>query len=72
MKPYVVCHMISSLDGKTLPSRWSPSTPYDDLYERLHSTLEGQVWLVGRVTGAEFAKRQAYPVSSQETFPRRV
>ena len=25
MKPHIVCHMIVSLDGRILPSRWSSS-----------------------------------------------
>ena len=24
MKPYVICHMVSSVDGRILPSRWWP------------------------------------------------
>jgi hypothetical protein len=24
MKPYVICHMVSSVDGRILPDRWHP------------------------------------------------
>ena len=24
MKPHVICHMVSSVDGRILPSRWRP------------------------------------------------
>jgi riboflavin biosynthesis pyrimidine reductase len=30
----------------------------------------GDAWLVGRVTGQEFAKGKPYPASTKETFPR--
>jgi len=68
MKPHVICLMACSVDGRTLPSRWRPkvSSPF----ERVHDELGGDAWLVGRVTGQEFAKGKPYAVSTHETFPR--
>jgi riboflavin biosynthesis pyrimidine reductase len=61
MKPYTVCHMVASVDGRILHSRWRPQTrEAGDLFERLHARLGGDAWLVGRVTGQEFAKAKAY------------
>jgi riboflavin biosynthesis pyrimidine reductase len=71
MKPHVTCHMVSSIDGRILNSRWSP--PFADsgaIYERLHKQLDGDAWLIGRVTGQEFAKAQSYPARAEQTFPR--
>ena len=70
MKPQVICHMAASVDGRTLPSRWRPEGAADGLFERLHEELGGDAWLVGRVTGQEFAKRKDYPAHAGETFPR--
>jgi len=70
VKPYVICHIASSIDGRILPSRWRPKGLETDLYERLHQKLGGDAWLVGRVTGQEFAKANAYPTETAETFPR--
>jgi riboflavin biosynthesis pyrimidine reductase len=61
MKPYVVCHMITSLDGRLHPSRWTQSpdgtrAEWSALYDRIHTQLEGDAWLIGRVTMAEMAK----------------
>ena len=71
MRPHVICHMVASLDGRTLPSRWAPSeVNLHGAYERLHEKLDGQAWLVGRVTGQEFAKSQAYPDGPGESVPR--
>lgn len=62
MKPHVICHMVSSIDGRILNSRWRPaSTGTGDLFERLHDELDGDAWLIGRATGAEFSKGMAYP-----------
>lgn len=71
MKPHVICHMVASVDGRILNSRWRPKgSSSGNLFERLHDELEGDAWLVGRVTGREFAKREAYPAQSGGTFPR--
>src|SRR5262245_18288053 len=70
MKPHVICLMASSVDGRTLHSRWRPKGAAGDLFERVHDELAGDAWLVGRVTGQEFAKGKPYPASTTETFPR--
>ena len=70
MKPQVICLMASSVDGRTLHSRWRPKGVGGDLFERVHDELAGDAWLVGRVTGQEFAKGKPYPASTEESFPR--
>jgi hypothetical protein len=71
MKPYLICHMIASVDGRTLLSRWRPvDESRGQLFERLHEQLSCDAWLVGRVTGQEYAKRDAYPQRSDQTYPR--
>ncbi len=70
MKPHVICLMAASVDGRTLQSRWRPEGTAGELFEQVHDELAGEAWLIGRVTGQEFAKGKPYPASSQETFPR--
>jgi len=70
MKPHVICLMASSVDGRTLHSRWRPKESGADLFERVHDELAGDAWLVGRVTGQEFAKGKPYPAATKEAFPR--
>jgi riboflavin biosynthesis pyrimidine reductase len=71
MKPYVVCHMVASIDGRILHSRWRPTTrDGGDLFERLHVKLGGDAWIVGRVTGQEFSKGKAYDTNADRTYPR--
>ncbi|GGL09853.1 dihydrofolate reductase family protein [Caulobacter rhizosphaerae] len=70
MKPRLICHMASSLDGRILPGRWAPKGAHNtDLYNQLHEDLGGGSWLVGRVTGQEFARGDRYPDSEVE-LPR--
>lgn len=66
MKPYVVCHMLVSLDGRIHPSRYTESADgtrqeWTTAYETIHETLAGDAWLVGRVTMAEMSKATAHP-----------
>lgn len=66
MKPYVLCHMLISLDGRIHPSRWTQSpdgdrTVWSAAYEKVHESLAGDAWLVGRVTMAEMSKAGAHP-----------
>ena len=71
MKPYVICHMVTSIDGRLWGSRWRPSeNRMPGLFERLHDRLGGGSWLIGRVTGSEYAKAEAYPDRTDESFPR--
>jgi riboflavin biosynthesis pyrimidine reductase len=63
--------MVSSIDGRILHSRWRPPTrDGGDLFERLHAQLGGDAWLVGRVTGQEFAKARAYDAHADRNYPR--
>jgi riboflavin biosynthesis pyrimidine reductase len=71
MKPHVICHMVASIDGRILASRWRPKGSQSaGLFERLHDQIAGDAWLVGRVTGQEFAKAARYPARADRTYPR--
>jgi hypothetical protein len=70
MKPNVICLMASSVDGRTLHSRWRPKGTGAALFEQVHDELGGDAWLIGRVTGQEFAKGKPCPTVTQASFPR--
>ncbi|RWE31678.1 MAG: RibD family protein [Mesorhizobium sp.] len=66
MKPHIICHMLASLDGSLHPSRYTESPDgavpaWSGLYEKIHDDLEGDAWIVGRVTMAEMSKAGAHP-----------
>ena len=66
MKPRIICHMLASLDGGLHPSRYTASpdgtrAEWSGLYEQIHGDLEGDAWIVGRVTMAEMSRVGAHP-----------
>jgi len=77
MKPYVLCHMVCSIDGRITGSRQRPkSNIVSGLFETLHDQLVAETpgagsWLCGRVTAQEFArgKGKVYPPTGK-VFPR--
>lgn len=63
MKPYVICHMMSSLDGHALTDGWDRPFKKNagELYEKLAEQFKFDAWLCGRVTMEEIAHGEGYP-----------
>jgi riboflavin biosynthesis pyrimidine reductase len=63
MKPYIVCHMMSSVDGHTLTDGWD--RPFkktaSELYESLAQAFKFDAWICGRVTMQEISHGDDYP-----------
>ena len=60
MKPYVICHMCTSLDGRILSERWGPlpnGMSALKLFETTAASFGIGAWLVGTTTMREFAGR---------------
>lgn len=61
MRPRIICHMISSIDGRLLPLRWTPLLSGTDaaenfsVYESAAARLGGDGWLIGRVSMEPYA-----------------
>ena len=74
MKPYVICHMMSSLDGHALTDGWARSfkTNAGDLYEKLAQKFEFDGWICGRVTMQEIAHGKDYQRGLAKTPVPRV
>src|SRR3984893_18682718 len=63
--------MSASVDAVIPGSRWRPAdNRMPGLFERLHEQLGGGSWLIGRVTGSEYAKAAAYPDHTDQSYPR--
>jgi riboflavin biosynthesis pyrimidine reductase len=61
MKPRVSILMVTSIDGRLHPSRFTASpdgtrSDWSGEYEKIHAALDANAWLVGRVTMAEMSK----------------
>lgn len=66
MKPHVSILMVTSIDGRLHPSRFTSSPDgtrrdWSTQYEKVHASLHSDAWLVGRVTMAEMSKAAAHP-----------
>jgi riboflavin biosynthesis pyrimidine reductase len=70
MKPHVIMHMMSSIDGRIVTTDWPEKYNVGGLYERVHADLRGDAWVVGRATMAEFAMGEPRPVSTEERLAR--
>jgi len=60
MKPYVICHMCTTIDGKILGDRWGKLPGGNDnptLFETTAASFGIGAWLVGTTTMKEFAGR---------------
>jgi riboflavin biosynthesis pyrimidine reductase len=77
MKPRVSILMVTSIDGRLHPSRFTSSPDggrreWSAQYEKVHASLGGDAWLVGRVTMAEISKAAAHPPSQHGAVRRPI
>lgn len=73
MRPYVICHMCTSLDGKILGHRWGKLPGYkheSDLFETTAASFGIGAWLVGTVTMDEFDGRKTKLPRAPKGFVR--
>jgi 2,5-diamino-6-(ribosylamino)-4(3H)-pyrimidinone 5'-phosphate reductase len=49
-RPRVICHMLTSVDGRIVVEGWPLSGEGSRQYEEVHSMYEPDAWLCGRVT----------------------
>lgn len=52
MKPHILCLMMTSIDGRVRTQDWAIDAP-SEIFESAHDELDGDAWMVGRVTLAE-------------------
>lgn len=72
MKPRIIMHMISSIDGRIVTMHWPKEIDITGPYELVHRQLAGDAWLVGPTTMAEYSQGEPVPVTTTETFPRKT
>jgi 5-amino-6-(5-phosphoribosylamino)uracil reductase len=62
MRPKIICHMVSSIDGRLLVDRWTPppsgvdSNIIHNTYDRVAARFEADGWIVGRESMEGYAK----------------
>jgi riboflavin biosynthesis pyrimidine reductase len=48
---HIICHMASTINGKTLGSSWGRDAKlYSELYQECHESFNSEAWMCGRVT----------------------
>lgn len=72
MRPKIICHMVSSIDGRLLPERWTPPSSGNkgtllDSYEEVADQLDADGWMIGRKTMAYYAKGTPQQITA--TYP---
>jgi riboflavin biosynthesis pyrimidine reductase len=76
MRPKIICHMVTSIDGRLHPSRFTaPASGIDAAvlrrhYDRVADSFKADGWMVGRTTMQEIAKGAARPVATANSFAR--
>jgi riboflavin biosynthesis pyrimidine reductase len=77
VKPFVSILMVTSIDGRLHPSRFTSSPDgtrrdWSTEYEKVHALLRADAWLVGRVTMAEMSKAAAHAPAKPAAVRRPV
>ncbi|HEY4247950.1 MAG TPA: RibD family protein [Lacunisphaera sp.] len=67
-RPYVICHMMSTVDGRIKTERWSLSGAAERQYEAVHQLHRADAWLCGRETfQGDFLEQKRAANFSQKT-----
>jgi len=62
MKPYVICHMFGSVDGRIKQNIWGLKD-HHKYFEETAAQIKADAWLVGRITMEEFSSRKVHLLS---------
>ena len=76
MRPTIICHMTTSIDGRLHPSRFTPlakGISRDTLrahYVKIYESFDADGWIVGRRTMSEMAKGLERHIANVPKAPR--
>ncbi|WP_256012431.1 RibD family protein [Desertivirga xinjiangensis] len=63
-KPYVICHMLGSVDGRIKQDIWE-FRDHHKYFEETAEKIQADAWLVGRVTMEEFSSKKKYLIDAE-------
>jgi 2,5-diamino-6-(ribosylamino)-4(3H)-pyrimidinone 5'-phosphate reductase len=70
-RPYVICHMVPSVDGRIVTDGWRLPPGFHTEYERTASSFDADAWIIGRISMEPYAGRAALPArSARARIPR--
>ena len=70
MKPYVICHMLPSVDGRIVLDNWPRGVASPALYDATADKLKTQAWVCGTVTMQEFASGRSRATGRRSSTPK--
>ena len=59
-RPYVICHMMPSLDGRIVTRGWDLGNATKQ-YERTAATFDADAWIIGRISMGPYAGKARVP-----------
>src|SRR5437764_6165553 len=59
-RPYVICHMLPSIDGRIVVRDWKIDNATRE-YETTAATFKADAWIIGRISMAPFAGNARVP-----------
>ncbi len=63
-RPYVICHMVPSVDGRIVIAGWRLPDSLHTEYERTASTFRADAWIIGRISMEPYAGNARVPARS--------
>ncbi|MET0404462.1 MAG: RibD family protein [Cystobacter sp.] len=60
-RPYVICHMIPSIDGRVVTKSWKLPPSAMAEYEQTAGTFGANAWMIGRVSMEPYAGKSKVP-----------
>ena len=70
-RPYVICHMLPSIDGRIVIRDWKLKGAGGE-YERTAATFGADAWIIGRISMEPYAGKARVPArTSREPIPRK-
>ena len=60
-RPYVICHMVPSVDGRIVTKNWKLPANVLGEYERTAQTFDAEAWMIGRISMAPYAGKARVP-----------
>ena len=60
-RPYVICHMAPSVDGRIVGGAWPALRALTAEYERTAASFHADAWIVGRISMEPYAGRAKVP-----------
>ncbi|WP_224369425.1 RibD family protein [Hyalangium versicolor] len=61
-RPYVICHMVPSVDGRIVVDSWKLPSSVHSEYESTAQTFDADAWMIGRISMEPFAGKTKVPV----------